>query len=99
MLLQLIAEENIDVDLVTIDGDSALIKACVQPNIEFVRTLVGAKAKMDTKNKHKNTALHYAVENNNLEIVTYLLDQGADPDIQNETLGNTPLILAADSGF
>jgi ankyrin repeat protein len=96
MVMQLVAEEDINLDLVTADGDSALIKACINPNIEFVRTLVQNKANMNIANMHKNTALHFATENNNIEIVTYLLEQGADADLQNETNGDTPLILAAD---
>jgi len=99
MVIQLVAEPDVKLDLQTKDGDSALIKACLNnPNIDYVRTLVQNKANMNVKNAHDNTALHFAVEYKNLEIVTYLLEQGADPDIQNTTNGDTPLILAADNG-
>ena len=50
-------------------------------------------------NKSGNTALHLAVEDNNLPMVSCLLFKGnANPNAMSYS-GNTPLHIAAGSGF
>ncbi len=44
------------------------------------------------------TALHYAIENQNLEMVEYLLEKGANPDYPTGCDGKTPLYLAVEAG-
>lgn len=45
-----------------------------------------------------STALHYAVEKNNIELVKLLLENGADPNLKNED-DCTPVIIAAQEGY
>ncbi len=45
---------------------------------------------LEQKDHQGRTALHYAAEYNNIEVVTSLLAKGADPNVQNQ-FGNTPL--------
>ena len=47
---------------------------------------------------NKQNALHYAVINNNLEIIRYLLQNGFSPN-QADIDGNTPLHCAIDNSF
>lgn len=39
------------------------------------------------------------MEKNAVDIVEYLLNNGANPNMQNDSNGDTPLILASDKGY
>lgn len=66
-----------------------------QDHLAIVRYLVEQGVNIDKQdsftNRDKNTALHLAVQGRDLEILTYLLDQGADPNIRNGW-GRSPLM-------
>ncbi|KAI6654012.1 hypothetical protein LOD99_2859 [Oopsacas minuta] len=51
---------------------------------------------LDQQDTDQNTMLHYAGERNMSATVRYLIERGANTNIQN-TYGNTPLLLAAKS--
>ena len=47
----------------------------------------------ETKGREDNTALHYAITSNNIEIIEKLIDLGANIEAKNEH-GQTPFFLA-----
>lgn len=86
-----------DVKYVTPDGDTpALIAAQdnMPESVETIKILGQAKADMNVSNL-VYTPLSYAVEQGNKEIVTALLDAGADPNVKTQS-GRAPLLLALD---
>ena len=54
-------------------------------------------ANLDFRCPTKNTALHYACELGNLEIISHLVDKDCGLDLQNETKC-TPLMVAVRKG-
>lgn len=50
----------------------------------------------DALMESRKTALFQAVEDGNLAAVTAALDAGLDPNVRDETTGNTPLMVAED---
>ena len=65
--------------------------------LKKIRKLLGKKPQPDINtqdgNDNWNTALHMAIKRNDLEVVNFLLSQGADTTIENGD-GKTPLDLA-----
>mmetsp|Transcript_33848 Transcript_33848/g.83163 ORF Transcript_33848/g.83163 Transcript_33848/m.83163 type:complete len:594 (+) Transcript_33848:42-1823(+) len=57
-------------------------------------TLVRKRIPPDARGMYGDTALHAACANGHLDMVSYLLEQEADPSIQND-MGQTPLFVAA----
>ena len=85
-------------------GENALIVATRNKNPEILRVLMLCCGGALNKNKEKdyfnsadiygNTLLMHAIKNNNIEIIKYLIDKGAD--VNGKTLeNNTVLMLAA----
>jgi ankyrin repeat protein len=77
-----------------------LREAASRDDVATVRQILNSGTKFDinaTNPDDEKTALHYAVERDNIEIVRMLLDAKADPNIKNE-FGDTPLAFAAASG-
>jgi len=69
----------------------------VKEKVEEIKNLLGKKPQPDINaqygNDNWNTVLHLAIERNELEVVNFLLSQGADTAIENGD-GKTPLHLA-----
>jgi len=69
----------------------------IQEKVKKIKKLSGKKPQPDINaqdgNDNRNTALHLAIERNELEVVIFLLRQGADTAIENG-VGKTPLTLA-----
>lgn len=65
-------------------GDFDIVKAMIEENPEIV----------NAQDKYGFTALHNAMPEEEFEIIEYLIEKGADVEIQNED-GVTPLHLAA----
>jgi ankyrin repeat protein len=79
------------------EGDKfcPLIVAARDNKIEIVRYLLSCKyIKIDKIDKNGKTALHHACERRLLEVVTLLLDKGADPTI-NDAKNFTPIMICA----
>lgn len=51
------------------------------------------KFDLNARDNNKNSALYYAVQNENVEMVNQLIKMGGDPNLQNEN-NNTCLHLA-----
>lgn len=65
----------------------------VNPNMELLKYLIARGGYADTQDIRQNTPLHYAVEDDDLRRVQFLLEQGADANVKNEQ-GVSPYKLA-----
>ncbi len=69
-----------------------------QGYLDVVKVLVDGGAELDATDNLGHTALFYAVLNEQLEVVRFLLEKGAGVDVQGRNLNGTPLLMAAQNG-
>ena len=74
-----------------ITGKTPLMMAIEKRNVELAKELLRYKK---VSNPEESYILLIAMENDNKELITDLLNNGADPNIKDETTGKTPLMLA-----
>jgi ankyrin repeat protein len=74
-------------------GMTALVLASREGGLDAVRILAEAKADLNQTVADRSTAMLVAVQNGHYDVATYLVNQGADPNIQNAK-GWYPLYLA-----
>merc|ERR1712039_1005494 len=74
-------------------GITPLIAASIKGNLEVVRALVAADARMDKVTNKGATPLACAASGGHMEIVKFLCESGARTDVTDED-GATPLDLA-----
>ena len=67
-----------------------LFEAVENGNIREVETLLKQRANINAQNKYYDTLLHWAVWLGYYDMVQFLIDNGADPFIE-DTFGETPL--------
>ncbi len=72
---------------------STLLRASWEGDLQQVKRLVHSGAQVDSKDKHGQTALMWAVSANRIDIARFLLHKGADPNMKL-TDGTTALQLA-----
>jgi len=80
-------------------GNTKLLQAAEENNPEAIKTMQAAIAEgadINAVDKDKFTALMHAIQNNNVEIITWLLTKAASPNIQTPA-GITALMTAAAS--
>uniref|UniRef100_A0A0M3INX6 ANK_REP_REGION domain-containing protein n=1 Tax=Ascaris lumbricoides TaxID=6252 RepID=A0A0M3INX6_ASCLU len=101
----LLATGRINVDALDVDNRTALI-VCAKYDMmgpEIAELLLKAKADVactgdkSATNYDGKTALHFAAQHSNLEIIKVLIQHGANKDAQDQ-LDQTPLFLAASEG-
>ena len=94
-----IINKGVNVNLQNNDGDTALMIACANGNVQIVNTLIKAGANVDLPNKYEETAIIHACknENVNLEIVKALIEKVANVDVQDND-GYTSLMYASMDG-
>jgi ankyrin repeat protein len=91
-LTELITEKT--VRSVDVEGNTPLLAAMKSnASIEVIRVILDNKAAVNAQNKDGETALHLAVRNNQADIGTLLLDNGADIFLANAR-SETPLFLS-----
>ncbi len=66
--------------------------------LDIMKCLIAHKIRIDTSNIHGQTALHIAVQNNDVECITYLISVNANVNAENEQ-DETPLIIAIQNGY
>src|SRR5215467_12662793 len=71
--------------------------AAMKGNKAEVRRLVQQKADVNAPQVDGTTALHWAVQSNDLEMVDVLLRAGAKPSTANKA-GAPPMLIATESG-
>ncbi len=87
----------IDVNLANVYGNTPLILAVRDNNMEIIEKLIEKGAKVDQKNRNEVTALMVAVNNNYTDKAKFLLDHGADINTRDSD-GESALIMAINRG-
>lgn len=75
----------------------ALIDAVIDNDVMRVHQLLTPDGDIDpngTLDEAGITPLHYAAQNNALEVIPLLIEAGADPDVKTHPEGDTPLTIA-----
>ncbi|MFA7074514.1 MAG: ankyrin repeat domain-containing protein, partial [Endomicrobiaceae bacterium] len=90
----LIEQQNVDVNAVSGDGITILMKACCNTNTDLVEYLLDNDANFFLKDKFGYTALMYAIEKSDLITVTYLFDEHYS-DIQQQIDNQMKFFLLA----
>ncbi|WP_420869220.1 ankyrin repeat domain-containing protein [Cupriavidus gilardii] len=91
----LIQAKNLDFDKTNAAGETALMMAALQGQLDMVKLMV--EQRQVEINKTGWTPLHYAATNGHLEIVRYLLEESAYVDAESPN-GTTPLMMATRGG-
>ncbi|XP_049820265.1 ankyrin repeat and death domain-containing protein 1A-like isoform X2 [Aethina tumida] len=86
--------EDVRVDAVDIDGQTALFHAAIGGHKSVVKRLIEVGASPDKRNKESRTALHVACERGHCDVTELLLSHEADMEAKDIN-GNTPLHVAA----
>jgi hypothetical protein len=74
-----------------------LLKAIYDDDVVEVRRLVAMGVNVDQRDENGATALHYASDKGQVEVIKVLVEHGADKEAK-DAQGCTPLHLAADNG-
>jgi ankyrin repeat protein len=77
---------------------SKLTRAAASGDMVAMEAAIKGGAKVDELDDFGQSALYRAVNTNNIEIVKYLLDHGANPDLCTRGLRRCPIVLAALNG-
>ncbi|XP_057809485.1 uncharacterized protein LOC131023870 isoform X2 [Salvia miltiorrhiza] len=92
----LIENAGVYIDVLTDKEDSPLMLAAKAEKVNIVKYLISKGAEVQMSSDKGFTALHYAVQKGNLELMELLLKSGADIDA--ESVDGTPLQYAASCG-
>ena len=99
--LRVLVAQGADVNASAPDGTTALLWAVHWNDAEAARLLVGAGADVDAANRYGATPLWMAAERSAADevgVLGFLLDAGADPNAPALGAGESPLMAAARGG-
>jgi ankyrin repeat protein len=77
--------KNINIDIQSNYGYTALMCAVISDSVDIVELLLSKNANIDLQNNTKMTALMYASKNGNIKIVKLLINANASIDKENNT--------------
>lgn len=98
-LVKMLLDRGADVNMFTIDQDTALMWACQEGHIEVVKMLLDAGADIHVRECiFGDTAITKASSEGHTEIVSMLLDKGDDANAKDDD-DNTALMRASDGGY
>jgi ankyrin repeat protein len=80
------------------DVNDEFFAAARHGDIAAVKAFLDKGTDVNTKTRYGSTALFYACDRGNVELVKFLLERGADPDARDTFYGATPMTWAADKG-
>jgi ankyrin repeat protein len=87
-IIGLLVEYGADTEIKDCMGLTPLLFACIYDNFENVKELVKRGANIHATDMHGDSCLHVSSENK--EILSFLMEMGADPNAKNDE-GDTPL--------
>lgn len=93
-VVEAIIDKNVNVDIMSTDGNYLLHDACKNKSDDIVELLCEAKANINRQDKEGKTALHIACEKGCPIIVTTLLVYDSDPNVIDNKK-SSPLHLAS----
>ena len=91
-IVQMLIDRGADINYKDKNGRTPLMRAIKEPNYTMMRHLLERGACVNERDYRGNTAFHVLFENNTHtkeNIIEYLLDEGADLNIENDS-GHTP---------
>ena len=87
--------ENVDVDVIIGDDELTLLHiVCLFGDVDLVKMVLARNPNINEFDKNGYTALHYAILNDNLEVVNLLIANRADVNILTDQHKQTALHLA-----
>lgn len=97
ILKKLISYPNISLYYLNNNGNTAFHIAAAEGHVDCVAALIQAGMDVNLSNSHQVTALHFAVRNNHLSVVKYLVGlKSLSLNVQDSN-GDTPLHDAAEN--
>ena len=100
-VIELLLHHGADIDVqVEFSEFTCMHQACIDDNVEMVRFLLDRGAEINILDCDEQTPLAEAFKHNDIELLTVLLERGADPDISliYTPYRWTPLMLAVAEG-
>ncbi|AZL89624.1 ankyrin repeat protein [Megavirus baoshan] len=98
-VVELLLKRGADINAVDMYGNSALILACNQKDVELAKLLIHSGIDVNIKSNCNMTALisaaYYSGHDNNIDLIKLLLEHGADVNVIN-IYGRTALDAACD---
>jgi uncharacterized protein len=94
-IVRLLLKAGADVDRKSNDGNTPIIAATLMHRADAVRELLAYRPDMAIWNREGRVSLGIAVEQNDTNIVTMMLQAGVDPNLMDRN-GNRPLFWAGD---
>ncbi|MDJ0841628.1 MAG: PQQ-binding-like beta-propeller repeat protein [Acidobacteriota bacterium] len=79
-------------------SDKDIFEAARSGDLDRIRQLVASGVDVNTRTPYQATALTFAAEKGHKEIVRYLLERGAKPDVEDRFYHMTPLGWAVSTG-
>lgn len=76
----------------------ALCEACARGDVRLVQGLLEQGANIDGKNENRDTPMHVAIQANQVEVASLLMDSGADLEGAHSSAKLPPLFQAAAAG-
>ena len=83
-------------EVVIINYEISLFQSIAQNDNETVKQAINANFNVNTKDESGQTALHIAVEHENVEVVRFLLEKGAKVNVKDKQK-RTPILMIEDS--
>ncbi len=80
-------------------GQTALLRACKEENLEKVELLLERGASSDIKDHRENSPLNIAIFAKNPQLIKMLIKYGADPHLLNKNLVSSALSVHANSFY
>lgn len=95
--MELFKKNRVSPDITNVAGNPLILYAAKSRNHDIVNTLIDYGCNVSQANSYGVTAMHIAIENNDLELVRILLSSGFNAD-QSDRENITPLMVAAENG-
>ncbi len=84
----------LNIPLPTAAAEPDIWAAARAGDLPRVKALIESGVDVDAATRYRATALYFAAEEGHLELVEFLLDQGADPNVREAFIMRTPLSVA-----